>query len=282
MNRNTLLAAFLLSATIAAHPQARDIPLAATPLPNGQTQETRGRQLLDQMIAALGGPAWLSRSTMSAKGRTAAFFRGQPNGSTIDYISFTRFPDPTHTPAERIEFISDKSMILPGKKRDVAHVFTADNGYEITYKGKSTLPKEQVEDYLRRRHHSVEEVVHTWLKAPGVVVIAEDPTMVERHLVDQVTILSADNDAVTLALDSRTHLPVSRTFTWRNEKFKDHDEDRETYDDYHTIGGLPTPLTLTRYRNGDMINQRFLTNITYNPADLPPDTFDPNAPLRKK
>ena len=281
MHLRLTLVALALLLPIPLHAQARDLQDAAPPLPNGQTQEQRGRQLLDQMVAALGGPAWISRRTSSELGRTAAFFRGAPTGATIDFAELRQLPNATQPALERIEFITDKGMIVPGKKRDVAQIWTADNGYELTYKGQTALPREQVEDYLRRRAHSIEAIVFTWLKAPGVIVIAEGTSMVERHLTDKLTVLSANNDAVTLELDAATHLPLARTFEWRNQQFKDHDEDREEYDDYHEIGGLPTALTFTRYRNGDMTNQRFLTKVEYNIA-LPPDTFTAGILLKKK
>ena len=160
-------------------------------------------------------------------------------------------------------------MIEPGKKIDVVQIWTAGNGYEITFKGQTALPKEQVEDYYRRRAHSIEEVVHNWLKAPGVMVVSEGTVMVVRRLADRVTVLTATNDAVTLDLDATTHLPLRRTFRWRNPQFNDYDEESETYDDYHTIQGLPTPLTITRYHNGEMSSQRFLTKCRLQPAPRP-------------
>jgi hypothetical protein len=266
---------------ILAHGQASEIPSAAPTQPSNMTQEQRGHQLLDQMVTALGGDAWLNRKDMSVIGRTAAFFRGAPNGSVVDYSYQHQFPTDGRPEAERIGFITDKSMILPGKKIDIVQVWTTDNGYEVTFKGRTTLPKDQVEDYLRRRAHSIESLIHDWLKQPGVMVIAEGTIMIERHLADQVTILSANNDAVTLALDSTTHLPLRRTFEWRNVQFKDHDEDSEDYDDYHTIQGLPTALRITRYHNGDMASQRYLSKIEYN-TTLSPDLFNPDNLLKKK
>jgi hypothetical protein len=96
-----------------------------------------------------------------------------------------------------------------------------------------------------------------------------------------VTILSANNDAVTLELDATSHLPLRRIFEWRNTTFKDFDEDREEYDDYHTVQGLPTAFTLTRYHNGDMASQRFLSKVEYN-VGLSPDLFNPDILLKKK
>ena len=74
------------------------------------------------------------------------------------------------------------------------------------------------------------------------MVLYDGTSMVERRMADKVTILSANNDAVTIDLDATTHLPLRRTFQWRNTTFKDYDEDVEEYDDYHTVQGLPTAL----------------------------------------
>ncbi|WP_263383023.1 hypothetical protein [Granulicella arctica] len=265
----TALAASLLCSNLLA--QARDIPSAAPTQVAGKTQEERGRLLLDQMVTALGGQLWLDRRTIEQEGHTAAFFRGAPTGSVTDFWSFRQLPYAGQPDVERIEYT---------KKREVVHIWTKDTGYEITYKGKTTLPKLQVDDEIRRHAHSIEEVVHTWLKQPGVIILAEGTAMVERRMVDKVTVLGANNDAVTIELDVTTHLPLRRTFEWRNDTFKDHDEDAEEYDDYHTVQGFPTAFAITRYRNGDMASQLFLKKIEYgNP--LSPELFDPDRPVKK-
>jgi hypothetical protein len=265
-------AAALLAAPARLLAQASEIPSAAPAAPNGQTPEQRGRALLDQMVAALGGRAWLDRATIEQEGRTSSFFHGQPNLGVTDFRELRRLPASGLPEADRIEF---------GKKHDVIQIWTPDAGTEITYKGIGPLPREQVEDTLRRRAHSIEEVVRTWIDAPGVIVLSEGATMVERRLADKVTVLSANNDAVTIELDAATHLPLRRTFEWRNQQFKDHDEDAEQYDDYHPVQGLPTAMTITRYRNGDMATQRYLTKVVYN-APLAPALFDPTIPLHGK
>ena len=253
--------------------QASAIPSAAPIEPSGQTDEQRGKQLIDEMVRALGGQAWLSRRDMQVSGRTAAFFRGAPNGTVIEFTGWRRFAASGQEPAERIGFLSPKGMFIPGKKIDVIQIWIAGKGYEITYKGRTDLPKDQVADYYRRQDHSVESIVEKWIKAPGVMILSEGSTMVERRIADKVTVLSADNDAVTLELDASSHLPLRRTFKWRNTIFNDFDEEAETYSDYHTVDGIPTPYNITRYRNGDMVNQRFITKVNYNQG-LSPDLFN--------
>jgi hypothetical protein len=274
-----LLLAALASPTLWA--QAADIPNATTPKPGASTEEQRGRQLMDEMVAALGGDAWLNRKDMRFHGRRASFFQGKPNGMIFEFDAWHQFADATHPEAQRIGFLTDKSMIFPGKKIDVVQIWTAGNGFEVTYKGKTALPKDQVEDFYRRQAHSIEEVVHTWLKAPGVMVLYDGTSMVERRMADKVTVLSANNDAVTIDLDTTTHLPLRRTFEWRNATIKDHDQDIEEYADYHTIQGLPTAFNITRYHNGDMADQRFLSKVEYN-TGLPAELFNQEKLIKKK
>ena len=112
MKHLALALALLLPAPL-LHAQASDIPSAAPAQPAGKTTEERGRNLLKQMVEALGGPAWLERHDMQIHGRNAAFFRGQPNGNNIEYSAWRQFSGPGIPPkadAERIGFITDKSV----------------------------------------------------------------------------------------------------------------------------------------------------------------------------
>ena len=282
MNRIALVAtlAAALLAPRFAHAQAADLPSAAPPTPAGQTSEQRGRALLDQMITALGGDLWLNRQNLEVSGRGSSFFQGQPNPYTSEFTDLLRFYGSGQPPAERIGFYIGRGALVPGKKIDVVQIMKEGHGYEITYKGQTDLPKDQVDDYNRRHAHSIETVVHDWIHAPGVMILSEGQVMVERRLADKVSILTAENDAVTLELDAATHLPIRRTFQWRNPQFKDFDEEQETYDDYHSFQGLPTPMTITRYHNGDMTSQRYLTKVEYN-ISAPPSDFDPAQAIPK-
>ncbi|WP_142988153.1 hypothetical protein [Granulicella rosea] len=255
--------------------QAHDLPSAMPEVRAGESPEARGRRLLDEMVAALGGPAWLNRGTIYREGSTAAFFRGQPTGNVTRYVENTRLASATQpTDLTRIAFKTYRGMVAPGQKKDIFHLWTADNGYEYTYKGRTELPRPQVEDYLRRRRHSIEEVIRTWIHAPGVMIVSEGTTTQDRRIVDKVTILSANNDAVTIEIDQFTHLPLERSFEWRNEQFKDHDIDEEAYSDYHVYQGVQTPMNITRYRNGDMVDQEYFSKVKYG-EPMAPELFDP-------
>lgn len=279
---STFLAATLLAPQL-ARAQASEIPSAAPPQSAG-TSEQRGRALLDQMIEALGGIAWLNRSTMVADGRGTSFFHGEPNPYVSEYHEMVRYAQPSATPpivfAERVGFLTERGMIMPGKKIDVIQLTVDRKGYEVTYKGKTEPPQKLVDEANRRRDHSIDAIVRDWIHAPGVMILAGGSTMVDRHIADQVTVLTAQNDAVTLYLDSTTHLPIRRTFQFRNPEFHDFDEESTTFDDYHTIQGIATAMTITGYHNGEMSSQNFLTKVSYNDP-LDPDLFNPDAVAAK-
>jgi len=226
----------------------------------------RARAALDAMVQALGGDRWLNLENSYVEGRTSGFYQGKPTGAIGDFFSYHVFPD-----KDRLELT---------KKRDVVDIFIGNEGWEITYRGKRPLPKEQMDEFLRRRNHSLETAVKVWMKDPGTILLFDGQSLAERHLADQVTLISSSNDSITIQMDAETHLPLRRSFQWRDPLYKEKNDDAEEYDDYHTIDGIPTPYAITRFHNGDMTNQRFVYKAAYN-VQLPPNAFDVDATAAK-
>ena len=277
VHRNGWLAVGLAMVLLrgAARGQASAVPSAQA---GPEASEVgHGRKLLDQMVAALGGAAWLNREDWIFYGRSASFYKGQPHEEVPQFEEYYR----AQPFGERIVVITHFGIIIATDHRDIAEVWTPDNGFEVTYKGTKALPAKDVAEYQRRRRHSLETVVEEWLKQPGVLVTYEGTNMVERRLAEQVSILTANNDAVTLELDEATHLPLSLSYQWLDPVYKDLNKDVEQFDDYHVVQGIQTPYSITRLHNGDMVMQRFLTKAVYN-AKLAPDLFDPERKLEKK
>jgi hypothetical protein len=92
--------------------------------------------------------------------------------------------------------------------------------------------------------------------------------------------ISSTNDAITIQMDAQTHLPLRRTFQWRDPLYKDKNEEAEQYDNYQTVDGIPTPFTITRFHNGDATNLRFIYKAAYN-VQIPPDAFNVEATVAK-
>jgi hypothetical protein len=218
--------------------------------PVAQENSAKAKTVLDQAIQALGGDAYLRMQDMTQQGRTYSFHRGEATSTGVLFWRFVKFPD-----KERVELT---------KQRDIADVFNGVKGYEITFKGTAQLDPKVLADYLRRRDHSLEWVLRKWINEPGVALFYEGSAVAADKPAEQVSIMNTKNDSVTLYLDSNTHLPIKKSYTWRDPSDNLPNKEEEIYDAYRPTQGIMTPYSLTRFYNGEMSNQRFLNSVTYN------------------
>jgi hypothetical protein len=264
----SLLSAFFLIAL--AFGQANN---SAQGIPVDQENVRKAKALLDQMLDALGGNAYLNVEDVSQEGRSYGFHMGESEGVGVVFWRFYKFPD-----KDRMELT---------KKRDVIYVYRGDKGFEITYKGTRADDPKTVSEYVRRREYSLDWVIRKWLPQKGVALFYEGHTVAAQKDTEQVTIMNASNQSVTLYIDTSTHLPVKKTFSWRDLTDKQRNVEDEIYDAYRPIQGVMTPFSVTRFYNGDMSSQRFLNSVTYNKGlsdslFASNVTYDPNKAAPKK
>ncbi len=223
----------------------------------------KAREIVKQGIQALGGDVYLTIRDREQQGRSYSLHHGRPSGEGVVFWGFSEYPD-----KERVELT---------KERDIAELFVGNKGYEITYKGAHPMEEKDLTDYLRRRKFSLDTVLRNWVKDPGVIFLYEGNAIAAEHSAEQVTLINAKNEAVTLDFDSETHLPVKKTFEWRDPVDRQKNLEEEVYDNYRQVpGGVMAPYNVTRYFNGDMTNQRFLNSVTVNQG-LDEAMFDPNS-----
>ena len=268
------LISVLCTLTAAAQaPQSSASSATSSPHSPQDANAQKARALLDQCIQAMGGQAWLNLQDMEQQGRSYPYSHGQPNSLGTLFWRFWKYPD-----KERVELT---------KQRDVVYINVGENGYEVTYKGTAAQEPDQLADYNRRRRHSLEVVLRQWLNQPGIALFYDGPAVAEQKPADSVTILTADNDSVTLFLDNHTHLPIKKTFEWRDPADRLKNVEGEIFDNWRLEQGIMTPHSLLRSHNGEVTNQRFITNVRYN-AGMPDSlfqatiTYDPNKRPAKR
>ncbi len=267
------LSAFFLIALAFGQANTSALAASAQSVPVDQENVRKAKTLLDQMLEALGGNAYLNIEDVSQDGRSYGFHMGESEGVGTLFWRFYKFPD-----KDRVELT---------KKRDVAYVYRGDKGFEITYKGTRSDDPKAVSDYVRRREYSLDWVIRKWLPQPGIALFYEGHTVAAQKDTEQVTIMNSSNQSVTLYIDSSTHLPVKKTYSWRDLTDKQRNIEDEVFDNYRPVQGVMTPFSVTRFYNGDMSNQRFLNSVTYNKglsdslfaADV---TYDPYTGVPKK
>jgi hypothetical protein len=248
-------------------PQASEAgkPPAAKPeiaISADQENVRKAKNAIDQAIKALGGETYLTIRDREQQGRGYSFHHGRPNGGGGVFWSFTEFPD-----KERAELT---------KERDIAELYVGTKGWEITYKGPHPLEQKDLDDYLRRRRFSLDTVLRTWVNDPGVVVLFEGAAIAAQHPAEQITLINSQNESVTLYFDTDTHLPVKKSFSWRDPVDRQKNLEEEVYENYRAVSGIMAPYNLTRYFNGDMASQRFLNSVTINQG-LDEAMFDPHS-----
>ena len=226
-----------------------------------QENANKAKAIVEQGIQALGGQAYLTIRDREQQGRGYSFHHGRESGGGV-FWSFTEFPD-----KERVELT---------KERDIAELYVGNKGYEITYKGPRPIEKKDLDDYLRRRRFSLDTVLRTWVNDPGVVFLFEGAVIAAQHPALQVTLINSQNESVTLYFDSDSHLPVKKSFSWRDPVDKQKNLEEEVYENYRSVSGIMAPYNVTRYFKGDMASQRFLNSVTINQG-LDPAMFDPNS-----
>jgi len=250
-------------ATSPASQEAAKAPSPSITLDKDALQNSnKAKAIIEQGIQALGGQTYLTIRDREQQGRSYGFHHGTPSGGGAQFWSFSQFPD-----KERVELT---------KERDIAQLFVGDKGWEITYKGPHSLEPKDLEDYLRRRRYSLDRILRTWLNDPGVVMLFEGNAIAAQHPALQVTLVNAQNERVSLYFDVDSHLPIKKSFEWRDPVDKQKNLEEEIYENYRPVSGIMAPYNVTRYFNGDMSNQRFLNSVTINQG-LDAAMFDPNS-----
>jgi len=251
----------LVAATQAAQSPSQS-PASTPSIPGDQENARKARALLDQAIQALGGQAFLNVHDKQEEGRTYTFHHGRPTSNGVLFWRFEEYPD-----KERIELT---------KQRDVAYIYTGDKGYEVTYKGPHPIERKDLEDYLRRRLFSLDTLLRAWINDPGVALFYDGNAVAGNLPAQQITMINAKNEAVSLYFDIETHLPIKKSYTWRDPVDKERNVEEEIYDNYRPVQGVMTAYGFTRYFNGDMQSQRFVNSARYNEG-LNESMFDPNS-----
>jgi hypothetical protein len=224
-----------------------------------QTNQQKARAVIDKMIATMGGPAYLNLQDSYSEGRYGRFHNEAMVGGA-EYFRYWQWPD-----KDRWELT---------KERDIVTLYLGDKVYEVTFRGATQL-NPQKDDNLRlalaRRHYALENVLRVWLNAAGTALLDEGPTLAENRMAERITIINANDEAVTLLVSTDSHLPVQKIFSLRDPQTRERDEEIEVYDNWKMMQGINTPFSVLLKHNGEIARQQFLSSITYNTH--PPESY---------
>lgn len=238
----------------------------------------KGKKVIDDAIAALGGDQFLAMQDRVETGRAYSFYRDNLSGLSIAKI-YTRYitVDPTKSAHE----LGVRERQSFGKNEDSAVVLREDGGANITYRGPKALPMEEFERYRETTLHNIFYILRQRLHEPGMEFESRGSDVVDRVPVEIVDVIDAQNFVVRVYFHQTTKLPVKQSFSRLDPKSKERDEEVTRFDRYRDNRGIQWPQQITRERNGEKIYQIFADSVSFN-QDLTDDLFSITTTTRKK
>jgi hypothetical protein len=241
----------------------------------GQTNTTktaesptvRGKRVVMEAVAALGGDAFLHMNDRVETGRAYSFYRSQINGLSAAKI-YTHYDPPE--PAT----VKVKEREAFGLKEDSSVLLTEKGAWEITFRGARPFDDKRFATYQDSTLRNVLYILRQRLNEPEMDFYSRGSDFLENRPVEIVDITDSRNATVTVYFDGLTKLPVRQTFRRRNEEFKDFDTEVTIFGLYRDIGGgVKWPCNIHRERNGDKIYEMFADQVQIN-KDLKDDLFE--------
>jgi outer membrane lipoprotein-sorting protein len=226
----------------------------------------KAKQILQQLIDALGGLRYLNVRESDCEGRLARF------GHTGELSGFTNFKVYWRYP--------DKNRTDYYKKGVVINTYNGDQGWTLDRGGVSELPAPAVADFQGLTKKDINNLLRLRLKEPGMVFRYGGQDIVDLKTVDWVEITDPEQRTFRLAVDRSSHFLVRTMVTTEDESTRERSTETSIYSNFQPMDGVRTPLQITGDRDGRRISQVFFASCKYNPGF--PEDFFSKAALEKR
>lgn len=246
-----------------------------------ETNQQKGRRIVDEAVAALGGDAFLNMQTRVESGRIYGFYHEKLNGlglSTL-YTTYLKRPDP---PDPKV--LAVRVRDARGKKLDDVLLYGEDCFYEVTFRGARPLSDQLEKQWRMAMMHNIFYIMRERLGEPGLIFESRGRDFFENRPVEIVEITDANNDTVTVYFDQLTKLPTRQSYIRRDPIDDSKVEEVTIFSKYREAGdGVTWPYTIRRERNGEKIFEMYSESVEIN-KDLKASLFalPPHLQILKK
>ena len=243
-----------------------------------EQSEAKGKQILRDLIAGLGGPGYTEVRESECSGRRALFGHSGDLTGYIDFNDFRHYPDKA-----RIEYIGHgRNTILLSliglDGLDFAHggiviaLYNGDRGWSYDRSGVSELPATAVTDFQEAMKRNVDNLLRFRLQEPGLTVRFGGNDTVDLRQVDWVELNDSEGRKYRLAINQSTHLLDRSVVSTEDTENQQVNDDTTIYSNYQLKDSAWTPMQLTREHNGRRTVQFFYNSCRFNPG-FPQDLF---------
>jgi hypothetical protein len=222
--------------------------------------QSRSNPVLDQMIQALGGQAFLDVKDIQITGRFFSFTKGELSGSDI-FADYIKFPD-----MERTEFGFNRNKSITINK--------GTEGWKIEPKEKEPqpIPIKAGEEFIAGFKTSFDYVLRFVLKHPQTTLQNLPSEIIDFKRTDVVELRDQAKNRIRFFIDRETKLPVKMQVRRSDQP----NLNEEQYGNWHKFQGVMTPLFIGRYKDGVKIMEIRAETAAYNPG-LSDNLFSPPA-----
>jgi len=235
-----------------------------------QTQsEIRGKKIIDDALAALGGNTFLTMADRTENGRAYTYYHDQISGLSVAKI-YTRYR--TVAPEKSNQELGQIEREVFGKTEDTSVLFLEDAGWDISWRGNKPMEQERFDRYRESTLRNVLYIFRQRLHEPGMIFESQGSDVVENLPVDIVNITDSDNHVVRVQFHQSTRLPVRQIYKRKNAVTKEQDEEVTLFARYRDAGGVQWPHQIRRERNGDKVYEIFSESVAIN-KDLAGNLF---------
>jgi outer membrane lipoprotein-sorting protein len=241
----------------------------------------KAKQILAQVINALGGQAYLNVRDSDCTGQIKDFTVSV--GGVADYTDFREqwlFPDKNrveyHVKGEHPNILGlimggeDPTWVKQGGL--VVTVFNGDQGWMLNKAGVSNQPDDVNKNFSEQLKTDMDHVLRVRRKEPGVEARYTGSDLIDLKEVEWIEFDDPEHHEIRLAVDKYTHLPLRWVVTTRDPETRERTEVFTSYIQYLTMDGVKVPLKLELTRNGRQITQTFLTECKFN-SNVDPQLF---------
>jgi hypothetical protein len=217
----------------------------------------RARSILDESVAALGGPAYLNLRDADCTARVAGFERSGEVGGLGEVHILRQLPDKNRTEYD--------------KRGDIVTVYAGDKGWTMDRSGVEEMPKEAIDAYQEQLKNDAHFILRYRLNETGLVLRYGGTEVVDLKQVDWVEVSGSNGPSVRIAVDRASHFPVRFVVTSRDSEGS-RTEVTTVYSNYRPIDGVQMAFQVSRFRNGLQVSQVFYAGCKYN-TNLSDDLF---------
>lgn len=216
-----------------------------------EASATKAKQILAQMLDAMGGAVYLHVHESQCAGRVSQFGHNNDLTSYLEFKDYWRYPDKNRT-----DF---------GKKGNIIDLFAGQEGWTVDHDGVSEEPADKVDEFQLKLQNDPAHLFRYRLNEEGMVFRYGGTDLIDLKPVDWVELADRNDRTYRIAVARDTHLMARFTLINRDATSGQQIDEVTSYANYHMLDGVATALQVVRTRNGRRVFQAFYDSCNYNP-----------------